>query len=322
MSAGGGPLVSVVIPTRDRRDLLARTLRTVLWQSHRDLEVIVVDEASTDGTADAVAAEPDPRVRLLRHEEPKGVAAARNTGIEHARGELVAFVDDDDLWAPEKLAQQVAALRGRPEATWSCTAAVRLLPSLRQSGPERLARPDRVLRDLLTANVVPGGGSSVVARTDVVRRLGGFDTALSNAADWDMWIRLATTGPVASVDRPLVGYLVSAGGMAHDSRRARESLAQVAGKHAGLAREHGSGVDRVAFDHYQASNLLRARRRSEAFSIYRRLLRRRALQPVAGAVAAASVVSPRARDAADAVGRLRLPRGWSREVETWLAPLR
>jgi glycosyltransferase involved in cell wall biosynthesis len=103
------PDVSVVVPTHNRSGLLAQTLRSVLWQRGVDLEVLVVDDGSTDDTAAVVAALNDPRVRLLRHGTPRGVSAARNRGVAAAGGRWLAFCDDDDLWAPDKLARQLAA---------------------------------------------------------------------------------------------------------------------------------------------------------------------------------------------------------------------
>src|SRR3954469_4879731 len=101
--------VSVVVPTRNRSRLLAATLRSVLRQRAVDLEVIVVDEGSTDDTGAVIAGLRDPRIRIVRHDVPRGVSRARNRGAEEARGDWVAFVDDDDLWAPDKLARQVQA---------------------------------------------------------------------------------------------------------------------------------------------------------------------------------------------------------------------
>ncbi len=100
-----------MIPTHNRRHLLPRTLDSVLGQVGVDLEVIVVDEASRDGTAAYLHELDDDRVRVVRHEQPKGTARARNAGIGLAAGRYVAFCDDDDLWAPDKL----AVARGRKD---------------------------------------------------------------------------------------------------------------------------------------------------------------------------------------------------------------
>src|SRR4029453_12828051 len=104
-----GESISVVIPTRDRRDLLAVTLKSVLRQRDVEFDVTVVDDGSSDGTAELVRAIHDPRVRFLRNEIPQGVCVARNQGIAATTGAWLAFVDEDDLWAPDKRPRQLRA---------------------------------------------------------------------------------------------------------------------------------------------------------------------------------------------------------------------
>src|SRR4029453_7953121 len=99
--------VSVVVPTRNRSALLARTLQSVLRQQDVEFEVIVVDEASTDETPAVLSALGNQRVRVIRHDSPRGLSAARNNGAAGASGEWLAFIDDDDLWAPDRLARQL-----------------------------------------------------------------------------------------------------------------------------------------------------------------------------------------------------------------------
>ena len=99
----------MVVPTHNRSRLLTTTLRSVLWQHDVDLEVIVVDDGSTDDTAQVVAGLGDPRIRRVHHPTPQGVSAARNRGIAEATSDWVAFVDDDDLWAPDKLTRQLGS---------------------------------------------------------------------------------------------------------------------------------------------------------------------------------------------------------------------
>ena len=108
------PTVSVIIPTYNRAHLLPRALESVLAQTFEDLEVLVVDDGSTDGT-EAVVTGYDDRVRYLRQPQNAGVSAARNRGLREARGEFVAFLDSDDEWFPEKLARQVERFRELPD---------------------------------------------------------------------------------------------------------------------------------------------------------------------------------------------------------------
>ncbi len=117
--------VSVIVPTRNRGALLAMTLRSALRQQDVDFEVIVVDEASTDGTPAMLAAVGDGRVRVIRHDTPRGLSAARNHGAADARGDWLAFLDDDDLWAPDKLVRQLNAAE-QAGADWVYTGSVNI----------------------------------------------------------------------------------------------------------------------------------------------------------------------------------------------------
>src|SRR4051812_11474842 len=199
------PDISVVVPTHDRRVLLARTLRSICAQREVELEIIVVDDGSRDGTPAALATFGDPRVRSVRNETAQGVAAARNRGLEEAAAPWVAFCDDDDVWAPTKLAVQRAALSRVRGAQWSSTGAVTVDEALRLNGPAVHPPPDGdVARVMLVRNAVPGGASSVVAATSLVREVGAFDASLSVSADYDLWLRLSLGAPHAAVDHPLV----------------------------------------------------------------------------------------------------------------------
>ena len=210
------PEVSVVVPTRDRRELLSRTLGTVLRQRSVDLEAIVIDEGSSDGTRDTVTGLGDPRVRYFRNEVPTGVARARNRGIEEARGEWVAFVDDDDLWAPDKLVEQLVAAH-RANLPWAYAGAVKIDEGERLVGGRPPPQPERVVQRLPRWNAVPGGCSGVIATRSLLRETGGFDPTLVNLADWDLWIRFVREAPPACAPRPLVGYRWHAGNASLDT---------------------------------------------------------------------------------------------------------
>ena len=160
--------VTVVIPTRDRLPLLLRTLGTVLGQEDVDLSVVVVDEASSDGTA-AFGGSGDPRVRTLRHERPEGVARARNHGVRTATTPWVAFVDDDDLWAPRKLRDQLGAI-GRDGDAPGPASAVSVDPDLRIVRHSPVPRERDVADHILCYNHIPGGGSGVLVDRARARR--------------------------------------------------------------------------------------------------------------------------------------------------------
>src|SRR3954454_11717029 len=111
--------VTVVIPTKNRRKLLLRTLASVLGQEGVDLDVVVVDDGGADDAEATVARLQDVRLRVLRHDVSRGVSAARNTGLNAATSPFVAFLDDDDLWAPTKLRTQLDAIGTDPSLGWS-----------------------------------------------------------------------------------------------------------------------------------------------------------------------------------------------------------
>jgi glycosyltransferase involved in cell wall biosynthesis len=250
------PEVSVIVPTHERRGLLALTLRTVLWQQEVDLELIVVDDGSTDGTAEAVAGLGDRRIRVVRHDTPLGVSTARNDGIDVARGRWVAFLDDDDLWAPNKLAAQLAGV-ARSGAIWSYTGDVKIDDQDRIIGGRPPPSPSEVMATLPSWNLVPGGCSSVMADRSTVVSIGGFDRQLVNLADWDLWIRLGRKGRPDHVAEPLVAYRLHQGQSSSDVGLILKEAAR-------MDRRYGVQMDRGPFHHYLAHRCLYAGRRRPA----------------------------------------------------------
>jgi glycosyltransferase involved in cell wall biosynthesis len=202
------PRVSVVIPTKDRCERLATTLAMVLDQTVTPHEVLVVVDGSVDRTVEYLRSLGHPQVRALVNTNPSGVAAARNRGIAAATGDWVAFTDDDDLWTPRKLELQLDALARQPEARWSTVTSVSVDEDFHTILLREPPRSGWIAAPILEGNVVPGGGSGVLADLSLVREVGGFDTRLRVLADWDLWIRLALHAPQAAVPEPMVVYLV------------------------------------------------------------------------------------------------------------------
>jgi glycosyltransferase involved in cell wall biosynthesis len=255
--------VSVVVPTHDRRRLVLRTLRSILWQREVDFEVIVVDDGSSDGTAEVVAGLGDARVRLVRHDTAQGDAAARNRGVAEAAGEWLAFCDDDDLWAPDKLARQLQAARDTG-CSWVYTGEVHVDAGGMVVGGSPPMPPAALVERLAQANVVPGGCSAVLLRREALAGEEPFDgRRYRHFADWDLWIRLARRGPPAWVPAPLVGYRIHPGNASHD-------VAGMVAELDVLERRHGVRVDRVSFYRYAALLCRRAGRRGGALTWYLR----------------------------------------------------
>ncbi len=226
------PQVSVVVPTRNRSQMLRRTLEAILRQQDVDLEVIVVNEACEDDTVEMVASLDDPRVSMVHHDAPRGLPAARNSGLTKAAAHWVAFCDDDDTWAPTKLAAQLAALDAAPEAKWCACGAVHVDSSFRLLAGYQPPPAGDVARLVLQDNYIPGGGSGTMALTSLVRDLGAFDTSLKWGEDWDMWSRLSLNAPMAGVSRPLVAYLIHDQSMSRNSPRFNRDVAIIEEKYA------------------------------------------------------------------------------------------
>ena len=317
------PEVCVVIPTRNRCQILRRTLRTVLCQQDVDLQVVVVDEGSSDGTPEMLRRMDDPRVLVVRHDEPQGVANARNAGIARCDAPWLAFLDDDDLWAPRKLRAQLDALREDGEAAWSCTGSVRVYgEQLRVGAAEPVPEGRHIAEVLLHNNVIPGGASGVVASTRLVREVGAFDPRLSNLADWDLWIRLALRSPLVCVHHALVGYYTHVGSMAGEVASALADLEVVEEKYAAERAARGVTLSVENMLWYLAGLQLRAGRPWTAARLHLRLVPygRPAVHALRHAVL--GLLWPGLQAYRDRREERRSSAAWRSEAEAWLQELR
>ncbi len=193
------PLVSVIIPTYNRARFLKEALASVLAQTYRPLEIIVVDDGSTDETSKVVSRFP---VRYVRTPH-RGVAAARNRGLSKARGALIAFLDSDDLWLPRKIEVQVSFFERQPEAVAVQTEEVWLRGGKRVNPKKRHRKPsghffDRALELCLISP------SAVMLRREVLEEIGGFDETFPVCEDYELWLRLLARYPVYLIPEPLV----------------------------------------------------------------------------------------------------------------------
>src|SRR4051812_2077903 len=315
--------VTVVVPTHNRARLVRRTLASILAQQSADFEIVVVDDGSSDDTPATLAAVDDERLRMVRNDVPHGVSAARNRGLAAATAAWVAFCDDDDVWAPAKLRLQLAAVGRVQHALWSSAGAVAVDETLRINGPAMHPPPDGdVASTLLTRNLVPGGASSVLARTELVRELGGFDRTLSVSADFDLWIRLALAAPHAGVDEPLVGYVVRAGSMAHDARKHRHDLRTIERRY---ARERGHRGVELAWRSYlrfMGAGQLRGGHRIAAARTHLELALRYRDREALSLLLRGTIAPARVQETRDERLSTTTPTRWQEESESWLAPLR
>jgi len=202
------PVVSVIVPTFNRRDLIPRALASVLDQSFRDLEVLVVDDGSTDGTMDILATLDDPRIRVLRRECNQGQSAARNVGISQACGELIAFQDSDDEWLPGKLARQVEILRQHPEVEMVYGD----LQRLPRDGEPFVIQAPELVRGRIMDHRKSGyagyglGIQTCLIRAGAIRQLGGFNEQMHCFEDLDYFLRFNGRFVSVRIPEPLVRY--------------------------------------------------------------------------------------------------------------------
>jgi glycosyltransferase involved in cell wall biosynthesis len=201
-------IVSVVLPTFNRLRFLQQTIESVYAQTIADWELIIADDGSDAETRGYLRTlETDSRVRLLLLTHTGIPAIVRNAALRDARGEYVAFLDSDDVWAPDKLAQQLAILRSRPTCGW-CYTAILHIDGSGQSLTEPLFGPwlpceGAIFERLVTGPVVIRT-PSVLAVRELIARAGGFDETIRSGEDYDLWLRLALMSDVALLDEPLV----------------------------------------------------------------------------------------------------------------------
>lgn len=200
----GVPEFSVVLPVWNGAPFVAAAIESALGQIGASLEILAVDDGSTDATP-RILSQFGSRIQVLGQPNA-GVAAARNRGIGAARGHYVAFLDADDLWRPEKLARQREALQATPDARASATAFEVTDEDGRALGVRGGHAPEALLEALLCEGNLVGTPSSVVVERALLAQTGGFDPALSQCADWEMWMRLARATRFAWVRAPLVAY--------------------------------------------------------------------------------------------------------------------
>jgi glycosyltransferase involved in cell wall biosynthesis len=228
------PRVSVIIPAYNAAPTIGRTIESVLKQTFDDFEIVVVDDGSTDDTLVLVGAIADPRIRL--HSFANGrLPLARNRGIAASRGEYIAFLDADDLWAPSKLASHVDILDRQPEVgvvySWSCT----IDDFERVLGRQRCVWFAGNVYEQMLEGFFVGNASNAIVRRAVVDSVGGFDESLDCGEDWEFLSRAAHRWPFAVVPDDLVFYRWRSGSMSSDAARMHSGLLVVVDKMFGLA---------------------------------------------------------------------------------------
>jgi glycosyltransferase involved in cell wall biosynthesis len=272
------PEVSVIIATYNRGALLEHALESVFGQTFGDYEVVIADDGSTDDTLERLK-KYGSRVRVLCLEHQGRPASARNCAIEEASGRFLAFLDSDDLWAPEKLERQVGLMREDPELVMNYTDT-----AFADEGGHflylhsRRERPGsgRVLDALLQRNFI--ALSTALARRDVVRSVEGFEESLRLAEDWCLWLRLSAKGRVAFINERLctnrVGHQEMTGDKAALFEDALRALDIIEAEFPSELREHRASLrrGRARMMSMLARNYLFSGRAGDARELYSKTL--------------------------------------------------
>jgi glycosyltransferase involved in cell wall biosynthesis len=261
------PEVSVIIAAYNAQQYVEQAVRSVLEQTFQDLEVLIVDDGSTDGTTEIIRQLDDPRVRIFRQANA-GQTIAKNRGIHESTGRYVGFCDADDRWHPHKLEKQLPVF-GRSDEIAVVYSSERSIDEHGNSIPDRVdaTRRGRVLDDLFVENFVPFG--TVLVRRSCLLEVGGFDESLRMGIDWDLWLRIAAKYEFDYVPDDLSIYRKWSGQMSTNWRGRYDSAFRIMEK---FQREHPGLLERAT------------RRRAYANTYTNRGRARASSEPLAGMI--------------------------------------
>jgi glycosyltransferase involved in cell wall biosynthesis len=242
------PSISVILPTRNRAHTLRRAVASVLAQTRADLELIVVDDASTDDTAGVLAAIDDPRMKVLRLFEPRGAAAARNYGIAGAHAPMLAFVDSDDVWHREKLERQMKTVAAAPAGTGLCVCSMEVFRAGKRhlvSYPDERLDPAAALARLASGTGV--GTPCWLVPRETMARAGGFNADLPRLQDYECALRLARVAPILFMSDILVTAQIGADSISADADRYARAIGMIENDHHDLFEDHPAGHSYLVF---------------------------------------------------------------------------
>lgn len=255
------PQVSVIIPVRNGLAFIDEAIASALSQSFQDVEIVVIDDGSTDGDYDALS-NTDPRIRVL-HLAGRGVSTARNHGMQVARGELIAFLDADDVWFPGKLAAQVRYMETHPEVgvvfggflKWAAGPDGTFAPAAElMTDCSALTRAEPARSGWLYTRLLMGllvGMNTAMVRRSVVQAIGGFNVSMRQGEDYDFWLKASRVAEMHALDGAVALYRIHSSSAMH---RLAQDNALATVLHAsrlrwGLQGPNGDGLEEAAFRH-------------------------------------------------------------------------
>lgn len=223
-------MISIIIPSFNRASTIKRSIESVLNQSYKELEVIIVDDNSKDNTKEIVESINDSRVRYIRHDKNYGANVARNTGVNNARGELVAFQDSDDEWINNKLEIQIEEMKLYDADIVSC-AINKFVGSQKLIIPNRIIDDSKIQKEILYGNFI--SGQTILGKRECFLEE-AFDEELPRLQEWELMIRLCKKYKIHFVNKPLVNVYLQDDSISSKPEKAIVALKYIMKKHESL----------------------------------------------------------------------------------------
>jgi glycosyltransferase involved in cell wall biosynthesis len=226
--------VSVILPTYNRAQLLNISINSVLSQTYRDFELILIDDCSTDSTSSVLDSITDDRVRVIKNTSNKGIAAVRNIGVMNSRGKYIAFLDDDDEWLPDKLEKQVKIIEeSSPVLGCVYTGIIIIMDGSNNTSQTKVSHfRKNILNNLLFNNFITT--STMLIKKECFEKTGLFDESIPYGEDYDMWIRIAEIFEFENISEPLVKYRIHSNSISANHGAIIKGLETLMSKHESL----------------------------------------------------------------------------------------
>ena len=256
--------ISIILPAYNRENTIACSIQSILKQTWKDFELIIVDDGSTDNTCSVVETFSDSRIKYYRQENA-GASSARNMGVIYSESDIIAFCDSDDTWKEDKLEKQIRFMEDNPEISLVYTAYMMHMHDKEVRVPNEGYICDRnILSRLLVKNTI--GAPTIMVKKDVFRAVGGFDTSMKSLEDWDFAIKVAKKYQIGFIDEILVDAYDTGTGISH-------SIAPYFQSRCLMVTRYASDMQRLGiFDIYVSDILERAESNGILENVKRMLL--------------------------------------------------